>query len=177
MSAFVWGSGLSNYISAVRVDISDDTVGSYTYTDIQIIEIFKKSMLELNLLIGSTFEYHPSNSGISPTPTSDQSALLVALVECKINKRARSSAVSKGIKVKSGEESIDTTAAFAGYKELINESCGYFKDLLREYLSKAGGAATYGKLIWHGEQRLYEDERHDGQGSHIRYYDSPFDPS
>lgn len=174
-TAFVWGSGLSTYISAVRADIADDSA-SPTYTDTQMINIFKKSMLELNLLIGTSFQYYPANSGIFPQPTSDQAALLIALTECKISKRARSSAVSKGIRVKSGEESIDTTAAFGGYKDLIADTCGYFKDLLIEYLRKNRNAATYGDLIWHGNQRIYEDHDHDGQADHTRYYNSPFDP-
>jgi len=175
-ASFTIGSGIANYIAAIRVDVADDDSSDYKYTDAQLKDIVVKSLREINLIIGTAFLYYPTPSGIAPLPTDSQAALIVALSECYVARRARSAAVRKGIRVRSGEEEIDTTAAFSGHDSIVKEDCDRFNRLLVEYLDKTDGAADNGKLIWHGEQRQYEDETHDGQASHTRWYDSIFDP-
>lgn len=175
-TAFVLGSGINNFISAVRTDIGDDGT-TQTYTDSQIVELLKKSIRDVNLMIGTSFYYYPIPSGIAPSPTDAQGALIIAYTECLVARRAQKAAVRKGIRVKSGEESIDTTAAFGGYAQMVKDDCGRFNNLLSEYMNNIDGAATNGELIWYGNSHVYEDEDHDGQSSTTRYYDSPFDDS
>lgn len=175
-TAFILGSGIANFITAVRADLGDDG-STLTYTNAQLIEIIKKSIRDINMLIGTAFYYYPTPSGIAPLPTEAQGSLIIAYSECLIARRAQKAAVRKGIRVRSGEESIDTTAAFGGYSQMVKDDCDRFNKLFAKYMDTAagGGAAEHGDLYWHGNQRIYEDEDHDGQESHTRWYDSPFD--
>lgn len=106
-------------------------------------------------------------------------SLLLMQAECLIAKKQHFDAVSKGIRIRSGTDEVDTTAAFGGYNDVSKDICNELKDALEdfsEFLDKAV-TETYGSLIWYGNQRKYEDADHDGQYNEPRKhpFDSAFD--
>jgi hypothetical protein len=105
-------------------------------------------------------------------------SLLLLQTECLIAKKRHFDAVSKGIKIKSGSDEVDTTAAFRGYQDVSKSICNELNDALVEFtdLLKKGATENYADMIWYGNQRKYEDVDHDGQHQERRHpFDSGFD--
>jgi hypothetical protein len=99
-----------------------------------------------------------------------------------IIKTKQGEAVSKGIRIRSGQDEVDTTAAFGGYKSAVSNVCDELKEAIEDYLDEAEKAAGYstvaddGAMIWYGDQRKYEDVDHDGQyDERVHPFDSEFD--
>lgn len=149
-------------------------------TDEQITLFISKSLDRLNIklkLQGTDGELSidESTGAIVPTPNSSMRALIVMQAECLIVKRKQAGAVSNGIRVRDGDSEIDTTAGFRGLGDVVNNVCNELKDAINDYLSGIDGVGNHGDLIWHGNQRIIEDEDHDGQAFRQRDYRSPFD--
>ena len=106
-------------------------------------------------------------------------SLLLMQAECLVAKKQHFDAVSKGIRIRSGTDEVDTTAAFGGYKDVSKDICDELKDMLEDFGEELGKAVaeTYGDMIWYGNQRKYEDVDHDGQYNEPRKhpFDSAFD--
>lgn len=104
---------------------------------------------------------------------------LVMQAECFAVKRGYSEAVSKGIRIRSGEDEVDTTSGFRGYANIVGNICQELTDAIKDYLKDTYGDDALlnasGKLIWYGTQRRREDYTKDGDRAGTRYYDSPFD--
>jgi len=101
--------------------------------------------------------------------------LITLQTECLISKRRYYEAVSKGIKIKSGSDSVDTTSSFGGYSQLTSEFCDELNRSLNSFLddNKSDDVVDGGTLIWYGEQREYwENEDYDNSRKNFR---SPFD--
>ncbi len=167
MDPFILGSGISNYVEAIKNDFGEDT--DYTNTD--YVNLVIKAIRRVNWRINTLFSYYPTVSGISPVPTEQQADIIVAQAECLLSKRMRSKAVSKGIMVKDGDSQIDTTAAFGGYKDLVDDNCQNLEKLIALYMSEN----CAGELITHGDQNTQVEEYHNGDANHTRDYSSPFD--
>jgi len=102
--------------------------------------------------------------------------LITLQAECLISKRRYYDAVSKGIKIKSGSDSVDTTSSFGGHEVLSSSFCDELKDALKSFLDEVGTDALInggGDVIWYGEQREFwknEDYNNDRKN-----FKSPFD--
>ncbi len=170
-TAFILGSGLANYIDAFQTDFADPT----DITESQIRDLFVKAIRRVNRRIGGTFAYYAATSGISPTPTETQGDIILLQAECLFAKRRYSSAVSKGISVKDADTAIDTTSAFAGYREVQKSICDDLNDAIREYMLITAGAEVYGEVVWYANQNVIEEIDHNGDAYNERDWTSPFD--
>lgn len=172
---FVLGSGITNYVDALKQDIGTDS----TYTDTDYINLIVKSIRRINVRIGSAFAYYPTCSGIGPTPTESEGDLIVAQAECLWSKRKRSEAViggHGGLKIVDGDQSIDNTIALNGNDAVVKDFCGDLEKMIAAYLQQ--DATVLGYMIWEGNQEVLPEHDHDGDvGDPNREYQSPFDSS
>lgn len=164
-TAFILGSGLQNYIDAV----SDDLNPASTISNEQIAAIIVKSIRRINLKLETSFQYIVGSSGIVPTPSETLGAFIVMQAECLLAKMIRSTAISKGIRVRDGDSEIDTTAGFSGQNDLVNDICGELDKMISQYRAGLIGdndiASRYGQIIWYGNSKIIEELDHDGEGS------------
>lgn len=170
-TAYILGSGLAAYVDAVKTDFSEPT----DISDAKIRDILVKSIRRINTKIGTSFAYYVASSGISPTPTEAQGELILLQAECLLAKRRYASSVSKGIRIKDGDTSIDTTGSFSGHSDLKNDICNELNDLIVQYKQDTYGAQDYGDVVWHGNTYTSFDHDHAGDDYHTREYDSPTD--
>lgn len=175
--AYSVSSGVANYIDLIRADIGDDDSSSYTYTDSQMVELVKKSLMEINAMVGTTFEYFPTSSGIAPTPSDFQAMLVVSNVECMIARRERNTASrTKGIRIEDSDTVLDLTGATGATNRVVEDICGRFAKLLGDYVKREYGVEDNAKIIWAGNTRLYEDVDNDGTASEYRKWaNTPYD--
>ena len=107
--------------------------------------------------------------------------IVLLQVECILAKTLRRSAVSKGIRVKDGDSSIDTTAGFDGHAGVVDDICGELNQAIIDYKVQdpdgEAGAAAFGKLVTYDNSEIIIDVDHNGQKSRQRDYRSPFDPT
>ena len=170
-TAYILGSGVAPYIDAIKVDFGDPT----DITDAKLRDLLVKSIRRINIKIGTSFEYFAASSGIVPTPTEVEAELILLQAECLYAKRRYATAVSKGIKIKDGDTSIDTTGSFGGQSEVKNDVCKELDDLIMRYRMDSAGASTNGECIWHGNTYSEYDHDHGGYDYHTRTYKSPTD--
>lgn len=118
-------------------------------------------------------------SGIITAPDCGVIDILILQTECMIAKTNQGEAVDKGIRIRSGQDEVDTTAAFGGYDSAVKNVCEELKDAIEDYLKEAeygANTAANAGLIWYGEQRKYEDAEHDGQHYERKHpFDSMYD--
>ncbi len=171
-TAYILGSGISSYIDAFQTDFGNPT----DITASQIKDLLVKSMRRVNRKIGTTFSYFAVASGFSPTPTETQGDIILLQAECLFAKRRYSAAVSKGISVRDGDTSINTTSSFAGHRDIQNSICDELNDAIAAYKETINGAENYGTCVWYGNSNIIADHDHNGDASHSDvHYDSPFD--
>jgi len=116
-------------------------------------------------------------SGIITASNEEIVDILCLQIECLIVKTSQGNAISKGIKIKSGSDSVDTTASFGGFQNLVGNVCGELKNAITDYLSGSAAADSAivdgGDVIWYGDQREYwEGEDYDNSRKNFK---SPFD--
>ena len=175
MAAFVLGSGMQNYVDAVKADLDPGT----GISDVLIRDLIVKAVRRINLKLGSSVGYCPATSGLSPIPSETIGTFIVLQAECLLTKRIRSTAVGKGIKVRDGDSEIDTTAGFDGYRDQVEDICGELEQLINQYRAGIIGdndiASKYGQIIWYGNSNIIADENHNGDGNFVRDESSPFE--
>jgi len=107
------------------------------------------------------------------------SDIVLLQAECIIAKGLRRSAVSKGIRVKDGDSSIDTTAGFDGHGGVVEDICGELSQAIIDYKvqdpDSEAGAAAFGELITYDNSNVRTDKSHNGDSAGERDYTSPFD--
>ena len=107
--------------------------------------------------------------------------IVLLQTECIVVKSLRRSSISKGIRVKDGDSSIDTTASFGGHDDVVSDICGELDKAILDYQVSdpdgESGAAAYGDLITYDNQEIIVDQDHNGQTGGQRDYRSPFDES
>mgnify|MGYP006292519409 CR=1 FL=1 len=167
MSAQINQNDLAEYAS---IDIGDSITpsGALDYVDKSIRRVNRKLRLSDN-------EITVSASGIITAPDEDSIDILLLQMECLIVRTDKGNAISKGIKIKSGSDSVDTTAGFSGYESIVKDVCGELERAVDKYLENVADTALTegGSLIWYGEQREYwESEDYDNSRKNFR---SPFD--
>jgi len=163
-------------------------LASDAYTDAEWDSIVDRSVTRTNRklsLTGNNGElalvsgtYTRSDAGAVTDSVGD---IVLLQSECLITKALRRTAVSKGIRVKDGDSSIDTTASFGGHDSIVEDVCGELATAINEYKSSdpdgESGAATYGGLVTYDDQEIIVDQDHNGQTFSSRDYRSPFDDS
>jgi len=158
------------------------------YTDAQWGSLTERAVTRTNrrlALAGTDVEliYSPSTLTYARTDAasvSDSLADIVLMqVECIAIKQLMRTAVNKGIKVKDGDSSIDTTAGFGGHDSLVSNVCSELDQAILDYkINEADGSATKsGALVTYDDQQLFVDFDHDGDAYGLRDYQSPFDHS
>jgi len=161
-------------------DLIDDVVTDMgdAITASGALEYVGKSIRRLNrrLHIAETTDAISVNaSGTITAPSEEVVDILCLQIECLIVKTNQGNAISKGIKIKSGSDSVDTTASFGGFQDLVGNVCGELKDAITDYLTEIGDAAIVdgGDVIWYGDQREHwEGEDYDNSRKNFK---SPFD--
>jgi hypothetical protein len=107
--------------------------------------------------------------------------IVLLQTECIVVKSLRRSSISKGIRVKDGDSSIDTTASFGGHDDVVSDICGELDKAILDYQvadpDGEAGAAAFGDLITYDDQEIIVDQDHNGQTGGQRDYRSPFDES
>ena len=137
-----------------------------------------KSIRRLNRrlhITGTSGAISVNASGVITAPSEELVDILCLQIECLIVKTNQGNAISKGIKIKSGSDSVDTTAGFGGFQNLVGNVCGELKDAITDYLTEVGDTAVVdgGDVVWYGDQREYwEGEDFDNSRKNFR---SPFD--
>ena len=163
-------------------------LASDAYTNTEWDSLVSRSVVRINRKLSLT-----GNDGeltlASGTYTRDDAAavtdsigdIVLLQTECIISKSLRRSAVSKGIRVKDGDSSIDTTASFTGHNDIVEDICGELSEALTSYLTVdpdgEAGAATHGGLITYDNSEITTEQNHNGETTHLRDYRSPFDES
>lgn len=172
-TAFILGSGITNYVNAVIADVGTDA----DYTTQDYIDLVVKAIRRINVRVGTSFSYYPAVSGIAPMPTESEGDLIIAQAECLLSKRKRSAAIiggKGGIKVVDGDQQIDTTKSLDGHKDLVQDFCGDLEKMIAAYLQQ--DATVLGYMIWEGNQEVLPEHDHDGDvADPNREYQSPFD--
>ena len=172
-----WAS-ISGLADDVILDLGDNGL-----TWAQASGLIVKSVKRLNRrlrLSGTSSKMTIHSSGyVKNVSNNTIEDFLVMQAECLAVKRGYSEAVSKGIRIRSGQDEVDTTSGFRGYIDVVNSICQELTDAIRDYLRDTYGDDALldasGKLIWYGTQRRREDYTKDGDKRGTRYYDSPFD--
>jgi len=160
----------------LRVLIGDDDPTDERYTD-NALNIFIRSALKrLKSRVGLSISI--SNGTLSPAATEEESDLISLQVRCMIARREYVSASRKGIKIRQGDSSIDTTGTLGPYKDLSKEVCTQLEDSIKEYIVKKAPefdsvTSLHAENIWHGNQHLFEEGDHAGDGSNTYYQDGP----
>lgn len=163
-------------------------LASTAYTDAQWDSLTERAVSRINRklnlsdqdgeLILSTGTYTRSDAEALSESITD---IVLLQVECIIAKTLRRSAVSKGIRVKDGDSSIDTTAGFDGHAGVVDDICGELNKALVDYQVQdpdgQAGAASFGGLITYDNSNIIVDADHNGQTARQRDYRSPFDPT
>jgi len=150
------------------------------------LDYVNKSIRRINRRLhftGTTNEVTIDASGIITFPDNAVADIMVLQMECLAVKTQQGEAVSKGIRIKSGSDEVDTTAGFGGYQNAVKNVCGELQQAIKDYLKEAekdersDTLSEYGTLMWYGEQRKYEDVDHDGQYAEPNKhpFDSAFD--
>lgn len=170
-------SGIEEIAQQIKTDIAA-TATELSDEAIKIFIIKSLDRLNIKLMLEGTdaeLSFDDGNGVVVPTPSSSIKALIVMQAECLIVKKRQSDAVRKSIRVRDGESEIDTTAGFGGHGDVVNNVCDELKDAIEAFLRSQGGPEQHGDLIWHGNQRLFEEANHDGQAFRRKDMRSPFD--
>ena len=160
---------------------TDLAISATEFTTSEINIFITKAVNRINrrlLLTGTSAQmsYNSTIGTISPALNSSLQDLIVLQTECLIAQSRNSNAVSKGIRVKDGDSEIDTTAGFAGHKDVISRLCDELDEAIKQYLYNTTGAAQNGKMVWYGNSNVFEEMGHNGQGNQeTRDFSSPFD--
>jgi hypothetical protein len=168
---------VADLITQLRLDL-DITTSDYTDAELQIF--IEKALNRLNRKLKFTgtsaeLSFSSSTGTITPTPNSTIFDLIVLQVECIIVKTRRAESVKKGIKVRDGDSSIDTTAGFGGHGDMVRDACQEVDEAIKKYLRDQGDAAVHGQMMQYGDQEILIDHSHDGQTDFERDFTSPFD--
>jgi hypothetical protein len=175
-------------VAKLVADIMTD-LGDTEMTEDDVRDFVRKAVVRLNGKLaarGIDTQLSIDDECSIDFPADIFQALLVMQTECLIAKKDHFEAVSKGIRIRSGQDEVDTTAGFGGYGDVSTSICEELEDLLdayQEQLEKEeseteyGAIANYGQMVWYGNQRKYEEADHDGQYSEPRKhpFDSEFD--
>ena len=165
-----------NIREELSVLIGDDNPTNEKYTD-HALNIFIRSALNrLKSRVGLAISI--SNGTLVPAASQEESDLILLQVRCMIARREYVSASRKGIKIRQGDSSIDTTSVLTPYKDLSKEVCTQLEESIIEYITKKipefdSVTSLYAENIWHGTQHLYETGDHAGDGSNTYYQDGP----
>ena len=163
-------------------------LSSDAYTDAQWNSLTERAVTRINRKLNLTDQdgelvlangtYTRSDAGELSDSVTD---IVLLQVECILAKTLRRSAVSKGIRVKDGDSSIDTTAGFDGHAGVVDDICGELNQAIIDYKVQdpdgEAGAAAFGKLVTYDNSEIIIDVDHNGQTSRQRDYRSPFDPT
>lgn len=171
---------VSGLVEHVMLDVGSTGMTSGTAT-LFVTKAVRRLNRRLHL-IGTVSAMAVSGAYVLGADNDDFQDFIVMQAECLIAKRQQGEAVSKGIRIRSGQDEIDTTAGFRGYGDVTSSICDELEEAIADYLEEAEKAAGYstvaedGAMIWYGEQRKYEDVDHDGQYSEREHpFDSAFD--
>jgi len=173
---------LNDLISQIKIDLG---LKDSDFTDEQFAIFIIKALNKINLrlcLSGSETLKLNEFGNIVPKINEGGQELILLAIECLIQQRKRIISVGKGIRVRDGDSEIDTTAGFAGQKDLVTNICGDFDKAIVHILytgcsiidGKASNVA--GDMVWYGNSRIFANMDHDGDGNgETRDFSSPFD--
>lgn len=164
-------TNIDNIIDIIKIDMGLTT----EYTDSQYETLISKALRRLNRKIGTSLSISQTTGTIDPSPTDTILDLIILQTECLIAKNRRGQAVSKGIRVRDGDSSIDTTASFSGHESVVRDYCDELDKAIDDYRAISDGAATYGDIVWYGNSPVTEELDHDGESYNDRDWTSPFD--
>ena len=178
-----------NTVSGVKERAEIDLVlASGSYTSAEWDSLVERSISRVNRKLGLDGRDGELTLASGTYTRSDAAAVTSAIgdivllqTECVIVKSIRRAATGKGIKVKDGDSSIDTTASFGGYDDVVQDICGELDKAIVDYKTTdpdgEAGAATHGGLITYDNSNVEIQQDHNGQGYDIRDYRTPFDNS
>ena len=167
-------------VESVKLDLS---LGATDFTRDQYRRWIEKTIRTLNRRLKFTgdttkqLSYSRSTNAISPSPNNDIMDLIILQMECLVGYERYREAVGKGIKVKDGDTSIDTTASFRGHEAAAKLFCEKCDEAIKDYLrTEVDSPADHGAIVWYGNRKIEADMDHDGEGSYsTKTYVSPFE--
>ncbi len=178
-----------NTVSGVKERAELDlALASGAYTNAQWDSLVERSVSRVNRKLGLdgrdgelTLASGTYTRSDADPVTSAIGDIVLLQTECIIVKSVRRSATGKGIKVKDGDSSIDTTASFGGYDDVVNDICGELDKAIIDYQTTdpdgESGAATHGGLVTYDNSNTDVVQDHNGDGYDRRDYRTPFDES
>ncbi|RKY43061.1 MAG: hypothetical protein DRP85_00770 [Candidatus Makaraimicrobium thalassicum] len=149
-------------------------VGSVNLTRDDIRSFVHKAIVRLNRklnLTGSNKLVENDNDNINVDDGEALLDLIILQAECLIAKKLRFEAVSRGIRIRSGTDEVDTTASFGGYDDNVESVCGELEKALEDYKKTLAesNVSDYGALIWYEDQKEYwNDEDPDNSTQNFR---------
>jgi hypothetical protein len=168
---------VDDIVHLVKVDMG---LSDTDYTSSQYKSLVDKSLIRLNRRISTALVASGSTTVqaiISPNPTDTILDLIILQTECLVAQNQRRQAISKGIKVRDGDSSIDTTSSFGGHAQVVKDYCDEIDEAILDYIRDVNGANINGKLITYGNSNVIESVDHNGDSSGERDWTSPFDNS
>ena len=104
---------------------------------------------EVDFILDYTFDI--SGVTISPDPITNNDNIFQALVPlkaaCILNQGNFQKAIGQGIKVRDGDSSVDTTASFGGYRDILELGPCNAYDKLRKQISAANSVGNFGAVL------------------------------
>jgi hypothetical protein len=178
-----------NTVSGIKERATVDLdLAAAAYTDSEWDSLLERSVIRINRKLALT-----GNDGeltlAAGTYTRDDAVavsdsigdIVLLQTECIIAKSLRRAAVSKGIRVKDGDSSIDTTASFPGHDNIVTDICQELESAIVGYRASdpdgEAGAGTFGDIITYDNSPIDMAQDHNGQTFGDRDYSSPFDSS
>lgn len=170
----------ANLTQMVRLLINDFDPTSERYTDDQINQMICLAGIYVgqDYYLPNDYTIDVENRDISPDPVVQEDDAFIALATlksgCLFNLNQYQLAVRTGIKVRSGEDSVDLTSGFRGYKDIIeNGPCESYEKLLKQLRSvgsgKSGQTVVKGRAV--ADLATHPQSGYYGTG-HVRFFDS-----
>lgn len=122
--------------------------------DMGATPVYDDSRIEQAILVGgllasqdfpfsTTYIFDFSTPALTPDPTLPETLDTVAMAlfglkaACTLNLNSYQNSISTGIRVKSGDESVDTTSGFGGFDSILkNGPCAQYKALVADLYKK-----------------------------------------
>jgi hypothetical protein len=156
----------------IRAGIGDDDPSDEKFSDHQLNIFIRAALKRLRTRVSMTITI---TNGIFDTDPDDSQADLISLqAQCLINQRDFKKSADKGVRVRQDQSEIDTigglnavgTSAAGEYS-----ACAMLEQAIQDYIKNNptlkidSVASLYGKNIWAGTRKLWQDVDFDGQGS------------
>jgi len=145
----MWQTDLTLMLRILIDDLNtpQKNTDAYLYQVLILAGILANNEIDFSL----DYIFDISNVTISPDPITNNDNIFQALIPlkaaCILNQGNFQKAIGQGIKVRDGDSSVDTTASFGGYRDILELGPCSAYDKLKKQILIADGASFYGAVL------------------------------